>query len=467
MKSELLSVVTMPNLPLASPTLGCRGKPLEDLLPDLAISLRALYPMSSWKEQGHKKPPRISMAMLDKLERTPRPSPQHFKSLVEKAKDGADPKESNQEVMPKTFDEKKAVEKQTLVPKKKSQPKILQDEEKAVPQKRKGAHLDSVTSPCPISDSLKCIQPQPIQPSSKMQPEKMKPQKAERQKDLQKKFPEVSNSEPSKTKTQQACKKQKLDKPGQQSIGGSKKDTLKNSQEKENAPIQKQKVADLKEVQLRSQLERTPRPSPQHFKSLIEKAKDGADPKESNQEVMPKTFDEKKAVEKQTLVPKKKSQPKILQDEEKAVPQKRKGAHLDSVTSPCPISDSLKCVQPQPIQPSSKMQPEKMKPQKAERQKDLQKKFPEVSNSEPSKTKTQQACKKQKLDKPGQQSIGGSKKDTLKNSQEKENAPIQKQKVAELPSAPLRSFSSEASNSMGSELTIFLQNLAMRKSLRA
>ena len=87
---------------------------------------------------------------------------------------------------------------------------------------------------------------------------------AERQKDLQKKFPEVSNSEPSKTKTQQvsekacdmcvfivlfallsvckmscsilatwpygsslmkACKKQKLDKPGQQSIGGSKKDS--------------------------------------------------------------------------------------------------------------------------------------------------------------------------------------------------------------------------------------------------
>lgn len=35
------------------------------------------------------------------------------------------------QVMPKTFDEKKAVEKQTLVPKKKSQPKILQDEEKA------------------------------------------------------------------------------------------------------------------------------------------------------------------------------------------------------------------------------------------------------------------------------------------------------------------------------------------------
>ena len=32
------------------------------------------------------------------------------------------------QVMPKTFDEKKAVEKQTLVPKKKSQPKILQDE---------------------------------------------------------------------------------------------------------------------------------------------------------------------------------------------------------------------------------------------------------------------------------------------------------------------------------------------------
>ena len=90
---------------------------------------------------------------------------------------------------------------------------------------------------------------------------------AERQKDLQKKFPEVSNSEPSKTKTQhvsekacdmcfslvcllyyqfaechvaflqhgrimpygsslmKACKKQKLDKPGQQSIGGSKKDS--------------------------------------------------------------------------------------------------------------------------------------------------------------------------------------------------------------------------------------------------
>jgi len=35
------------------------------------------------------------------------------------------------QVMPKTFDEKKAVEKQTLAPKKKSQPKILQDEEKA------------------------------------------------------------------------------------------------------------------------------------------------------------------------------------------------------------------------------------------------------------------------------------------------------------------------------------------------
>ena len=35
------------------------------------------------------------------------------------------------QVMPKTFDEKKAVEKQKLVPKKKSQPKILQDEEKA------------------------------------------------------------------------------------------------------------------------------------------------------------------------------------------------------------------------------------------------------------------------------------------------------------------------------------------------
>ena len=34
------------------------------------------------------------------------------------------------QVMPKAFDEKKAVEKQTLVPKK-SQPKILQDEEKA------------------------------------------------------------------------------------------------------------------------------------------------------------------------------------------------------------------------------------------------------------------------------------------------------------------------------------------------
>ena len=50
--------------------------------------------------------------------------------------------------------------------------------QQAVPQKRKGPHLDSVTSPCPISDSLKCIQPQPIQPSSKMQPEKMKPQKA-------------------------------------------------------------------------------------------------------------------------------------------------------------------------------------------------------------------------------------------------------------------------------------------------
>ena len=34
-------------------------------------------------------------------------------------------------MVPKTCDQKKAVEKQSLAPKKKSQPKILQDEEKA------------------------------------------------------------------------------------------------------------------------------------------------------------------------------------------------------------------------------------------------------------------------------------------------------------------------------------------------